>query len=147
MMRLRQPDVRITKNGAPYLDRWWINPSTDTAYHARKWRPAILLHHIQAPDSDRACHNHPWTMISLVIKGGYWENRYDQTGHPTGTKFRRRFTIGVRRRADFHDIGAVVPNTWTLLLVGPKRGDWGFMTRQGFIPWEDYLNEEGWVNT
>ena len=141
-----RPSFTIEKDGSPYLTRWWLSPSTEKRYHERKHRPALLLHHIWRPDCDRAPHDHPWWFVSLVLKGWYLENRYNADGYFTHQVRRRRFSIGFRRSTDLHDIREVSPNLWTLVLVGPKCREWGFMTNDGWVHWKDYI-ADGWTDT
>jgi hypothetical protein len=34
----------------------------------------VKLHHILRSDDDRDLHDHPWSFLSIVLKGGYWEH-------------------------------------------------------------------------
>jgi hypothetical protein len=49
----------------PYLIRWAINTPFG----------GVKLHHILRSDEDRDCHDHPWSFLSIVLRGGYWEHR------------------------------------------------------------------------
>jgi hypothetical protein len=37
----------------------------------------IKLHHILRSDEDRDCHDHPWSFLSIILAGGYFEHRPD----------------------------------------------------------------------
>lgn len=39
----------------------------------------IFLHKMEAPDPGIDLHNHPWTFWSLVLWGGYWEERINES--------------------------------------------------------------------
>lgn len=134
-----RPSLTIEKNGDPYLTRWWLTSKTHERHQARKWLPGILLHHIWRPDEDRAPHSHPWWFVSVVLKGFYVENRYNQSGRWNKRVVRNRFSIAFRRAADLHEIAVVSPDLWTLVLAGPKRREWGFMTPNGWVHWENYV--------
>lgn len=115
-MRLRRSD------GSIYLDRWGIA-------HERLGR--IYLHRMAAPDPGRDLHDHPWTMLSIVLWGGYSELRAD-TRRPFHERLvrRPRFTAKVMRLDEAHTIFALDRTpTWTLVIGGPRRRAWGFYPR------------------
>lgn len=141
-----RPFMRIMKDDDPYLDRWFLTSKTHDRHQARRWMPGLLLHHIHRPDVDRFPHDHPWWFLGIVLNGGYLESRYDNTGIFTHQVKRRRFSMGFRRASSLHDIAELHGDTWTLILVGPKRRKWGFMTDQGWLPWEDYVEPSEIVN-
>lgn len=134
-----RPCFVIEKHGKPYLTRWWLTEPDEASYRGRKHRPALLLHRIWQADCDRAPHDHPWWFIGFVLKGSYTENRYDSEGIFCGQVKRRRFSLAYRRATDLHDIAEVSDDLWTLVLVGPKRREWGFMTGDGWVHWESYI--------
>lgn len=138
-----RPHFEITKDGSPYLTRWWLSPSDEQRYHSRKHRPALLLHRIHREDADRDPHSHPWWFVSLVIKGSYVESIYDERGDYSSTVIRKRWSLAHRNTKIFHQIIDVSDDLWTLVLVGPKKKSWGFMTEKGFVNWERYF-AEGW---
>lgn len=109
---------------------------------------ACFLHRFDHPDSVRHLHDHPWSFVSLVLRGGYDElfaTDFDGAvehakGHQAKT---RRWLAGSAhriRRGQFHAISSLARrSTWTLLLVGPRRQGWGFATPDGFV---DHLSYE-----
>lgn len=107
----------------------------------------ILLHKIGGPDPGRDLHDHPWTFWSLVLKGGYLEERQatDEAILLARTRFalpwveaRKRWSIRKMDLGDCHRIDVALPGTWTLLLIGPVRRGWGFYTANGYVPESDY---------
>jgi hypothetical protein len=84
--------------------------------------------------------------VSFVVKGWYLENLYDKGGGLVRSVRRGRFSVAFRRSTALHDIGEVGPNTWTVLIVGPKRREWGFMTPGGWVRWDQYVSP-GWTET
>jgi len=61
-------------------------------------------------------HDHYWSYITIILKGGYWETTEE------GTFWRKPGYFGFRSYDHRHSIK--VPDgksAWTLLLVGPKR--------------------------
>lgn len=76
-MRLRRHAIRtkvITKNGQPYLRRWYLHDSP---------RCSLLLHHLCQPDADRWLHDHPWWFVAVVLRGGYTQTRTTRRGQRT----------------------------------------------------------------
>lgn len=75
-------------DGSLYMERYWLVPfaSEKEGCHVATWREpltwllqrlgvAVRLHCIHTADLDRALHDHPWTFISLVLRGWYREER------------------------------------------------------------------------
>ena len=53
-----------------YMDRYWLmKPS--------KWTLgcSVRIHHILSSDSDRVLHDHPWPFVTMILRGGYFEDR------------------------------------------------------------------------
>lgn len=193
------------RDGSPYMLRYWLMPQ-----RALKWiedrkpvdaglrpaadelglgyelrddvrhLPAARLHNICTADLDREFHNHPWSFISIVLRGGYVERRplyqeprfearaypvklkdidFEGWNHEYGVRaaelmanppmslhweepgyniYRRAGSIAFRSYNDRHRIVHVLPDTWTLILLGPKRQTWGFFTKQGFVNWREF---------
>lgn len=109
----------------------------------------IYLHLIWREDLDRLPHDHPWVFRSVVLRGGYREEFYEDTRRLDRGAFTRSFggvpPVGRPRRyhkfplGAAHRIVAVLPHTTTLVLVGRKLRTWGFYDAAGhFIDWRDY---------
>jgi hypothetical protein len=82
-----------------------------------KWFPFnILLHKILKSDLGDL-HDHYWSYITIILKGGYWET------NENGTFWRGPGYIGFRNASDRHSLK--IPKgkpAWTLLLAGPNKG-------------------------
>jgi len=82
-----------------------------------KWFPFnILLHKILKSDLGDL-HDHYWSYITIILKGGYWESTEN------GTFWRGPGYIGFRKATDRHSLK--IPRgkpAWTLLLAGPNKG-------------------------
>ena len=109
----------------------------------------IYVHDIHEDDGDRDCHNHPWSFISIVLRGSYTERVYDQpASHPCSYRqqVHGRFSVHRMGRTSAHRIVKASPGLKTLILVGPRRGTWGFFEHDGtFVDWETYEKKIGTI--
>lgn len=114
---------------------------------------AVYLHDLNLPDTDRDPHDHPWSFISIVLRGGYEEATWlVQPGKRLvpGAKMRRktwhRFSAHKMGFDHAHMIESVQPGTKTLILTGPRKKSWGFYTDGeqgvGYLDWRPYLGVE-----
>ena len=82
-----------------------------------KWFPFnILIHKILKSDLGDL-HDHYWSYITVILKGGYWET------NENSTFWRGPGYIGFRKASDRHSLR--IPerkSAWTLLFVGPNNG-------------------------
>ena len=77
-----------------------------------KWFPFNILVHKLLKSDLGDLHDHYWSYITIIFKGGYWETT------EKGTLWRRPGHVGFRRRSDRHSLK--VPEgkpAWTLLFV------------------------------
>jgi len=82
-----------------------------------KWFPFnILIHKILKSDLGDL-HDHYWSYITVILKGGYWET------NENGTFWRGAGYVGFRKASDRHSLR--IPegkSAWTLLFVGLNKG-------------------------
>lgn len=109
-------------------------------------------------------HNHPWWFGSLVLKGGYIEQRLliqeaqewaqlaedrewrrhllkeHNKSNPRGRiNHRRRWSWQTMRLDECHRITNLdAESVWTLVVRGPVRRKWGFFEPTGFVHSSDY---------
>ena len=129
--------IDIGADGDPYLDRLRI---------AQTPLFGLYLHHIHRPDREPDPHDHPWWMATIILTGGYdeavWVDKRDRSGYVF--RARPRWSLRHLNRRAAHMITDVRGPLWTLALVGPKRGEWGFWRVPGaggraeFVPWREY---------
>jgi hypothetical protein len=124
----------VGADGDPYLDRLRLVQTP--------WA-SLYLHHIHRPDLERDPHDHPWWFASLVIAGCYEELTWpDKTAAaPQTYRARPRWSVRCLSRAAAHRITSVDGSLWTLVLTGPRRGDWGFWRAGRCIPWREYREQ------
>jgi hypothetical protein len=108
----------------------------------------VLLHRIHRPDerTDHP-HNHPWaTAVFRILSGGYTEWRAHSIDDPRTIE--QTFRPGDVNRLDqdaFHSVIEVLPNTWTIGLVGARVQDWGFLVDGRVVPNAEYLGSRARV--
>lgn len=134
----------IAHFGKPYMRRWIVRTPLGM----------LRLHHIVAPDGDRHLHDHPFSFVSLVLRGGYIEERPSRGVAPhVADEAARSITersagsIAYRRAADAHRIRQVERGgCWTLVATGPLFRRWGFWVPAGagrytWRHWEEVAHE------
>jgi hypothetical protein len=75
-------------------------------------------------------HDHPFDFVSLLLTGGYVEERFEdgvcrRLPWPRGS-------IVWRRAEDLHRLVLERP-VWTIVVTGPNRRRWGFETPAGWV--------------
>lgn len=135
------------------------------------WMPKLLLHHFMPQADERHSHDHPRGFWTLVLWGGYddlvpcdWCNstgnmfwnsdhpdrRMDgycqkcgSTGHVLGDRMRAG-TLRYRPPEHIHRTRVHPEGAWTLVLMGPKRREWGFwLSPTRWMEWQEYFKEHG----
>lgn len=151
----RVPDEYVPDPMNPYMLRWfvqrkfrlldaqcatWLNELWQ--FHDRPLENAYL-HVFRRSDEDRALHDHPWSWLTVLLEGSYWEHIPADPRDPAGETVRRHRTAGdVVARGDAahpHRIELIdgQPVT-TLFLTALKFREWGFWCERGWRHWEDF---------
>jgi len=117
----------------------------------RKWFPFnIVLNKIVSSD-DPIFHDHPWSYLSVILSGGYWE--HTPVFNENGIKF-AEFSQWhgpgsvVRCKAGkFHwlELNGEQPVT-TLCFLGPRQREWGYLVeaKKGKYRW---VKNEYYIDT
>ena len=124
----------------PYLERYYL-----FLRERNRFPFNIFLHKFLKSDPDDV-HDHPWPYATLVLKGGYWEwiPHFDTVGRKTGEYqvWRGPGHFRISKANSFHRIELDPDITaWTLFMPGPKQRDWGFLVKNKWIQWEQYLKQ------
>lgn len=103
----------------------------------------VFLHKFHKGDPDDV-HDHPWPYATLILKGGYyeWIPQFNNKGEKVAeiAVWRGPGSFRVCGANSYHRIELDPEVTaWTLFMPGPKKRDWGFLTRKGWIQHEQYL--------
>lgn len=99
---------------------------------------SIKLHKIMVSD-DACLHDHPWTFISIILKGGYVEESWTHTNNSNnhvrriGKKLYGPGSILFRPSYYAHRLDIYQP-AWTLVITFRKTRQWGFFTKDGWVP-------------
>ena len=138
--RGRKRIIMDRENREPYLERYYL------LFNTRRHFPFnLFLHHFCKSDPDDV-HDHPWPYATLILRGGYWEWRpqFNAEGQKVG-EVARWCGPGSFRFAGaetFHRI-ELDPDVecWTLFMPGAKQRDWGFLVKNQWVQWQDYLTQ------
>ncbi len=96
---------------------------------------SLKLHIILRSDRDRELHDHPWTFVTWMLHGGYWEHT------EAGREWITPGTLRVCASPHPHRLEVVNPAV-TLVLTYPREREWGFYTRAGWVPWTKYKSDQ-----
>lgn len=150
----RLPVRRISdpRSGAPYLDRYYVagNPGALRFFPGDVkvrlgWLPfTVYLHHIIRSDWGAALHDHPWGAVSVLMAGGYIEERLH--GDPEGdfgirSRWRGAGSVAKIGAHVYHRIEILDRTAWTLFFVGRKRKSWSFFDSNlpKIYPYREYI--------
>lgn len=122
----------------PYLERYYL-----FLRERERFPFNVFLHKFLKSDPDDV-HDHPWPYATLILKGGYWEwiPHFDTVGRKTGEYqvWRGPGHFRISKANSFHRIELDPDITaWTLFMPGPKQRDWGFLVKNKWVQWEQYL--------
>jgi hypothetical protein len=124
----------------PYLERYYL-----FLRDRERFPFNVFLHKFLKSDPDDV-HDHPWPYATVILKGGYWEwiPHFDTVGRKTGEYqvWRGPGHFRISKANSFHRIELDPDITaWTLFMPGPKQRDWGFLVKNKWIQWEQYLKQ------
>ena len=140
-----KPHFIIGSAERPYLLRWYLIPRNPFVN--------VYLHKFLRDDDDRALHDHPWSFISIMLRGGYEEFTPVSMDEFGWTEIRQAPSIAYRPATHQHRVvlfkdnaGCPVP-CWTIVITGPKCREWGFWCPKGFVPWHVFCDRENHGST
>lgn len=133
-----------------YMGRWWVirRPATEGEpgygtfrnFLRRLYPRYVRLHDILTADAAEDMHNHPFTFTTLILLGGYTEERLMPTGEIRRFTHKQGDVVSVRSD-EFHRIIDLNGTTLTLVVMSPSFQPWGFLRKGVFIPHEQYRAE------
>ena len=105
----------------------------------------VYFHRILRSDKDRHLHDHPWSFLSIILRGGYWEHtepRGFRIWAPTERAWKKQWSVIRHKATDLHRLELPEgESVWTLVFAGRRIREWGFQTENGWVPWREYLKE------
>lgn len=151
-------DIKREDSPNVYLRRWFIwprNPKDDE--RCRR----LYLHKFHRGDEDEWLHSHPWSYVTFILFGGYWERSFSpawlreraRTGvwdnglDPYIDKWYNPGTL-MRRGSNWaHQVRLPAGKiAWTIVLTGIKERSWGFITRDGLCNHKNYRGGVCWCH-
>lgn len=153
---------------AGYMNRWWLVPynvvitrdlgpagvphflHTDGTGPVSWRRPiarlfqlcgiAIRVHEILRSDGGRHPHDHPWPYLTIVLRGGYYETRYDECGEFVFMSWYGPGSVLWRPANSWHRLDVPAGQTaTTLFITGRKAAEsWGFNVDGVKVPYYEY---------
>lgn len=155
----RLPKRVIGRDGEVYLERYYLfgkDPPYPEDYVGKKpkarltFLPTVYLHHFLMSDTDEELHNHPWNGLSVILLGGYSEERRvpeNCMGFGMDTWVRREYkpwSINRIGKDDFHRVDLYEKDCWTLFIIGEKQQSWGFWNRHTdeYTDWREFLERK-----
>lgn len=104
--------------------------------HRARWRLVtpwfgVRLHHFVGAGEDPWPHNHPFSFVTIVLRGSYRDIDAD------GTVDELR-AGSIRYRPSWHAHRIEGKGARTLVFSGPERQDWGYFTPEGFVSARKY---------
>jgi hypothetical protein len=106
----------LGREGCPWVRRWKL----------RHPFGSIHLHHLLRSNTDGVYHDHPWSFLTIVLKGMY----IDCAPRPDGGEHEDRLRVGsVRFRRPHHVHRIETDGAWTLVFTGQTVREPLFWTR------------------
>lgn len=118
---------RVGDPSCPYLERW--------VFDARWF--SIRLHRWLGSDDQRYPHDHGWSYLTFVFWGAYEDKS------PSETVILRAPALAWRPAEHQHMVRLIKRPTWTLMLTGPERRQWGFWVKGRFRKRNRYFYDHG----
>lgn len=137
----RKRIVMDRTSNEPYLERYYLFLKD----RGERFPFNIFLHKFLKSDPDDV-HDHPWPYFTIILKGGYWEwtPQFNAQGQKVDeiAKWRAPGSFRWCPATSYHRIELdPAVECWTLFMPGPKQRDWGFLVKNRWVQWEQYLKQ------
>ena len=144
----RLPSRTIKHGDSPYLTKYRLTKLPNDA-------GSIYLHFFHRSDIYHELHSHPWSGRSVILTGGYREERRYPRSHRSGDPQDTGYEIlwqdflptheNVVEPSTFHRVDLLDPEhgCWTFFSTGAAVEDWGFWDRNTLV----YTPHEGAIAT
>lgn len=111
----------------PYVIRWRLETPLFS----------IRLHHWLSNDDPRYRHDHSWSFITLVLKGGYLDDS------DKGPEYLRAPALRYRPATHRHTVYPDAGGCWTIIFTGPIMRQYGFWIGDKFRRASKYFYKYG----
>jgi hypothetical protein len=81
----------------------------------------VFLHRLWCPMWHPQGHDHPWSFVAIVLKGGYLERTQKEC------RWRGQGSVLYRPAEFVHNVVTGRDVNWSIVITGPKRRQWGFV--------------------
>ena len=131
------PHITIPNtDGSPYLTRYFL-------FGADRKLCNVFIHHFHSSDLDKGTggygllHSHPWLGFSLILSGGYIEERMrmysinDKNHSAISSKVVLPLSFNYLARNDLHRVDLIGKDAWSIFFTGSRsaKRDWFFWDR------------------
>lgn len=137
---MKTPYTHIMHPKGVYMERYWLfNPyQPESSGKHNRFPISIRIHHICLPDDARDLHDHPWNARTIILKGGYIEQRL-VNGNEVVCFERLPGDTAKIKFGEYHTIEALADGgAWTVFITGKYRGTWGFLVNGAKVQWRKY---------
>lgn len=142
-----------------YMNRWWLIPYSNPdcgigcgpvpfrkrpiAWLLQRCGIAVRIHEILRSDDGRHAHDHPWSYLTVILRGRYCETRFDDKGFWKTVRIHGPGAVLWRPAGSWHRLDLVnsLRPVTTLFITGPYRHTWGFNVDGVKVPHREYLKE------
>jgi len=136
-----------------YMRRDWLIPyradigdgtgpvpfrSRPIAWLLQRFDIAVRIHEILRSDNERHPHSHPWSYLTVILRGSYLEQRYNDEGDLVDYRAHGPGSILWRPAGSLHRLSLFDGPVTTLFITFKKRGGWGFQVDGKIIPHREY---------
>jgi hypothetical protein len=144
---MKTPYTHIYHPRGVYMERYWLfNPyPAESSGKSNRFPISVRIHHICLPDEARDLHDHPWNARTIILKGGYREQRLEKCdlcpeseGH-VNQYVRKPGDTARINFGEYHSIISLADGgAWTVFITGKYRGTWGFLVNGVKVQWRKY---------
>lgn len=112
---------KLLRRFIPHDDIGWESLGEKfTRYNVVKCRWFNLyIHQMWSPIAPPLCHDHPWSFVTFIIRGGYWESTDGET-----FTFRKPGRVLYRPAAWAHTVKTVDHYAWSVVVTSRTTRKW-----------------------
>jgi hypothetical protein len=109
------------------------------AWLLQRFDISVRVHEILRSDMGRDPHDHPFNYLTIILRGYYWERRFDDRGRCLNVTLHGPGAILWRPSKSWHMLELYQGPVTTLFITGRKaNGVWGFNVEGVKVPHREY---------